>query len=162
MKEKFGVKYITQSASIAALYVVLTQISNLFGLAGNNVIQVRFSEALTVLPAFTGAAVPGLTIGCILSNIFMGGVIWDVIFGSFATLIGAVLTYKVCRSKYTAPIPPIVSNTFIVPFVLRYAYGAEGTIPFFMLTVGIGEIISCGVLGVILYTWLKKYEKQIF
>ena len=162
MLKKTGVKTITRAAAVAALYVALTELSNLFGLAGNNVVQIRLSEALTVLPAFTFAAVPGLTIGCIVSNIIIGAMPLDVIFGSLATLIGAVFTYKLCRSKYLAPIPPVVSNTLIVPFVLRYAYGLEGTIPFFMLTVFIGEVISCGILGVLLYTLVQKHEKQLF
>ncbi len=162
LKEKFGVKTITRAAVIAALYVVLTELSNVFGIAGNNVIQVRFSEALTVLPAFSFAAVPGLTIGCVVSNLLVGAMPLDVVFGSLATLIGAILTYKVCRTRFLAPVPPIAANTLIVPFVLRYAYCLPGTIPFFMLTVGIGEIISCGILGVILYSIIEKYRNSIF
>jgi uncharacterized membrane protein len=63
---------------------------------------------------------------------------------------------------WLAPVPPIVSNTLIVPFILSYVYGAEATIPFFMLTVGIGEFISCGVLGMLLLLVLKRYEKTLF
>lgn len=150
------VKNITHSAIIAALYVVLTLAAQLLGLASGT-IQVRFSEALTILPVFTSAAIPGLAIGCLISNIISGGVIWDIIFGTFATLIGAVGTYMLRKHKWAAPIPPIIANTVIVPFVLIYAYGATEALPFLMLTVGIGEIISAGVLGTVL---LKAFDKN--
>ena len=159
---KFSVKTLTRAAAIAALYVVLTEASNIFGLAGDNVIQLRLSEALTVLPAFTGAAVPGLFVGCLVSNVLVGSVAWDIVFGSLATLIGAICTYKFCRTKYLAPVPPIVSNTLIVPFVLRYAYGIPNSVPFLMLTVLIGEALSCGVLGVIVYSIFNKHYKRVF
>lgn len=86
---------------IAALYVVLTYITNLLGLASGT-IQVRFSEALCILPVFTPAAIPGLFIGCLISNLITGGIIWDIIFGSIATLLGALGTYFLRkRSLYT-------------------------------------------------------------
>ena len=151
-------RFITHAAIIAALYVVLTYFINAFNLA-SGAIQVRISEAMTVLPFFTPAAIPGLFIGCIIANIFAGGVIWDVVFGSLATLIGAVGTYLLRDKKPAlAVIPPILANMVIVPFVLRYAYGVEGSIPFFMLTVGIGEVISCGILGYILLKVLEKHR----
>ena len=148
-------KQITHGAMIAALYVVLTMLARLFGL-DSGVIQIRFSEALCILPCFTSAAIGGLFAGCILSNLLTGAVLWDVIFGSLATLIGAVFTYKLRANKYLAVLPPIISNTVIIPFVLAYAYGFEGGIPYFMLTVGIGEVISCGIFGLILYSAIKK------
>ena len=153
-------KSITQAAIIAALYVVLTFIANTMGLA-SGAIQIRLSEALTILPYFTPAAIPGLFIGCLISNILVGGVIWDIIFGSLATLIGAIGTYSLRKCKWLAPIPPILSNTIIVPFVLIYAYGVQDALPYLMATVGIGEIISAGVLGMILLKSLEKH-KDIF
>lgn len=154
-------KFITQAAIIAALYVVLTYFINAFNLA-SGAIQVRISEALTVLPFFTPAAIPGLFLGCIISNIFAGGVVWDIIFGSIATLLGALGTYALRNQKpIFAVIPPILSNAIIIPFVLSFAYGIEGSIPFFMLTVGIGEVISCGILGYILLKALEK-NRNIF
>lgn len=153
---------IVHAAVIAALYVVLTMLANSLGLA-NYAIQVRFSEALTILPLFTPAAIPGLFIGCILSNFLTGCVLWDIVFGGLATLLGALGTYALRKTtKWLAPLPPILANTVIVPFVLAYVYRFEGSIPYFMLTVGIGEIISCGVLGLLLHGVLKKYRKQLF
>lgn len=143
------------AAMIAALYVVLTFIANAFGLA-NGDIQVRISESLTILPYFTPAAIPGLTVGCLLSNYLTGCCLADILFGSAATLIGAMLTYALRQYKWLAPVPPILANTIIVPWVLRLAYGLEGAIPYLMLTVGIGEVISCGVLGTILLLSLEK------
>ena len=145
--------FICQAAVIAALYVVLTYVFSAFA---SGVIQVRVSEALTILPAFTPAAIPGLVIGCLLSNTLTGCVLLDIIFGSVATLIGALGSYALRRHTWLVPIPPIVSNMIIVPFVLRYAYGATDAFPFMIATVGAGEIISCYLLGMILYGALKK------
>lgn len=150
-----------QAAMIAAIYVVLTFVANAFGLA-NFAIQVRFSEALTILPFFTPAAIPGLFVGCLLSNILTGCMPLDILFGSLATLLGALGTYALRKYKWLAPIPPIVANTLIVPFVLAYVYKFEGSIPYFMLTVSIGEIISCGVLGMLLLFALQKYAGRLF
>lgn len=152
------IKFITQAALISAIYIVLTLIANALGLA-NAAIQVRFSEALTILPVFTSAAVPGLFVGCLLSNILTGCAPWDILFGSLATLIGAIFTLKLKNLKWAACLPPIISNTIIVPFVLSYVYGAEGTIPYLMVTVAIGEIISCAVLGNLLRIALKPHKK---
>lgn len=153
--------FLTHAAVIAALYVVLTMIANALGLA-NYAIQVRFSEALTILPLFTPAAIPGLVIGCLLSNLLTGCAVLDVVFGSFATLLGALGTYALRRFKWLAPVPPIVANILIVPFVLAYVYRFEGSVPYFMVTVGIGEIISCGALGLTLLNVLQKYAGQLF
>lgn len=156
------VLYLTQAAMIAALYVVLTLIAAAFGL-DHYAIQLRFSEALTILPFFISSAIPGLFVGCLLSNLLTGCIIWDILFGSLATLLGALGTYFLRKkSEWLAPLPPILANILIVPFVLSYAYHIEGSIPFFMLTVGIGEVLSCGVLGMLLLKILKKYKKHIF
>lgn len=160
MKNK-KVLYLTQAAMIAALYVVLTQLARVFGL-DSQAIQLRFSEALTILPFFTPAAIPGLFIGCILANFFAGCLPWDIVFGSLATLLGALGTYALRRQKWLAPLPPILANTVIVPFVLAYVYHAEGTILYFILTVGIGEILSCGVLGMAFLLSLEKHGKNLF
>ena len=160
MKNK-KVMYLTQAAMIAALYVVLTQLAHVFGL-DSQAIQLRFSEALTILPFFTPAAIPGLFVGCILANFFAGCLPWDIVFGSLATLLGALGTYALRKQKWLTPLPPIIANTLIVPFVLAYIYHFEGTIPYFMLTVGIGEILSCGVLGMACLFSLEKHGKNLF
>ena len=151
--------FICQAAVIAALYVVLTYVFSAFA---SGVIQVRVSEALTILPAFTPAAIPGLVIGCLLCNTLTGCVLLDIIFGSVATLIGALGSYALRRHTWLVPIPPIVSNMIIVPFVLRFAYGATDAFPFMIATVGAGEIISCYLLGMILYGALKKMNHTLF
>lgn len=148
-------QFVARGAIIAALYVVLTVGINAFGLA-SGAIQIRISEALTILPAFTGAAVPGLFIGCVLSNLITGAPIWDVVFGSIATLLGAAGTYYFGKKKFTAPIFPIAANTIIIPFVLKLAYGLPDSTPYLMLTIFIGEFLSCGVLGCILYAAVEK------
>ena len=155
------VKYITQAAMIAAIYVVLTLFVSAFNLA-SGAIQIRISEALTVLPAFTPAAIPGLFIGCLISNLISGGMLLDVIFGSFATLLGACGTYLLRNWKWAVPIPPILTNVLIVPFVLAYVYHLPGGVPYFMVTVGIGQVISCGVLGMIVYEIIVKHRNVIF
>lgn len=148
-------KLLTEGAAIAALYVVLTAISNMFGMA-SGIVQVRLSEVLTVLPAFTAAAVPGLTAGCFIANILCGSTALDVVFGSIATLIGAAGTYYFGRNKYLAVLFPIASNTLIVPFILKYVYAFDGAIWYFFFTVGAGELISCGVFGIILWNGIKR------
>lgn len=154
-------KYLTQSGVIAALYVALTLLAKVFGLDSGQ-IQLRLSEALCVLPVFLPAAVPGLTIGCLLANLLCGNIIWDVVFGTLATLIGAIGTRLLRKRPLLALLPPILSNTIIVPFVLAYAYCLPGSVPFFMLTVGIGEVLSCGLLGSLLYNTLDKHKNQLF
>ena len=154
------ITFMTQAAMIAAAYVVLTL---LFRPISFGEIQVRISEALTILPLFTPAAVPGVFVGCLIANIIGGAILPDIVFGSLATLIGAVFTYRLKElNPFLGPIPPIVSNTIIVPFVLVYGYGVNLPIPFLMLTVGIGEVLSCGVLGLLLYTALKRYRTILF
>ena len=154
--------YLTHAAVIAALYVVLTFFTNALGLA-NCSIQVRFSEALTILPLFTPAAIPGLYVGCLLSNILTGCIAWDILFGPIATLLGALGTRFLGRKyKWAACLPPILSNTLIITLILSYEYHFEGSIIYFMLTVGIGEILSCGVLGMLLYVTLNKYRNHLF
>ena len=161
MKQK-KVLFITHSAMIAALYVILTYLASALGLS-NGMIQVRFSEALTILPYFTPAAVPGVFIGCLISNILTGACLWDIIFGSITTLVAAIISYKIRKFKYAVCIPPIILNTLIIPWVLRYGYGmTDEAIPFMMLTVGIGEVISCGILGCILLSALYKYRNVLF
>ena len=146
---------ITFGGVIAALYVVLTVVANAFGLA-SGAIQVRISEALTILPVFTIAAIPGLTVGCVLANLITGCAPWDVVFGSLATLIGAVGTRMLRKKPLLAWIPPVIANMAIVPVVLQKVYGVPDAWWYLALTVGAGEVISCGILGLLLYHSVKN------
>lgn len=154
------VLYLTRGAAVAALYVLLTYLSSLLGIS-SGVIQFRFSEMLCVLPIFMPEAVVGLTLGCVIANLITPRVvIWDVIFGSLATLIGAIGARLLARLpekiKFVATLPTVFANAIIVPFVLLYAYAAEGSYPFFFLTVAVGEIVCATVLGTGLYYALNK------
>ncbi|NLG02660.1 MAG: QueT transporter family protein [Clostridia bacterium] len=173
--KKMNVTHLTKAAAIAAIYVVLTYVANIFGLS-NGVIQIRISEALTILPFFTPIAVPGLFVGCLISNILTGCMPLDILFGSIATLLGGIGTrmigslYHKKRGigqpvkllRWLTPLPPIITNTLIVPFILAFVYRFQGSIPYFMLTVGIGELISCGVFGLLLQCVLHKYAPILF
>lgn len=160
--------FITQAAMIAAIYIVMTMFINTFNLASGT-IQIRVSEALTVLPFFTPAAVPGLFIGCLLSNLLTGAMLPDVIFGSLATLLGALGSYALREHSFLVTLPPVIANMVIIPFVLRYAYGmtfvvhgVDISIPFQALTVGAGEVITCCILGSVLIKALTPYRHLIF
>ncbi len=166
MKKQISAIFIAQAAIIAALYVVLTYLASLMGIA-NGVIQVRFSEMMCILPIFTPAAVPGLFVGCIISNTIAGGVWADIIFGSIATLIGALGTRALRKvTVKSVPVlsflPPIAANAIIVPFILAYAYGVEDAIWFMVLTVGAGELISVDIFGAVLYVVIRRYRNVIF
>lgn len=159
MKRTKSTIYLTRGALIAALYVALTFVSSLMGLSSGP-IQLRLSEALTILPVIFPEAIPGLFIGCLIANLLTGAVIWDVIFGSLATLIGAAGAYflrKLPRKLiWLATLPTVLSNALVVPLVIIFAYGASDAYGFLFLTVGLGELLSAGVLGTILYRLLIR------
>ena len=168
MKKNSNIMSLVTAAMIAALYVVLSFAINAFGLA-SGAIQVRVSEALTILPYFTASAIPGLTIGCLLFNLLSGAAILDVIFGTLATLLGAIVSYflgraakKISWRKFLVPVPPVLANAFIVPWVLKTAYGLTDAYWYLVATVGIGEIISCGVLGMALMYALMPIRNVLF
>ena len=173
MRDK-KVLYITQSAVIAALYVVLTV---LFAPISFKEVQVRISEMLTVLPFFTPAAVPGLFVGFIIANMLGGAIPLDIVCGSLATLAGACGTWMIGKAarkrnadgsrvsaltRTVSTLPPVIANIIVVPLVLYYGYGVNLPIPLQMVTVGIGEVVSCTLLGGILMTVLEKYRNHIF
>lgn len=158
MREK-KITYLVQSAIIAAIYVVLVEV---FNFSSFGPVQFRIAEALTILPFFTPAAIPGLFVGCLLANILGGAIPADIICGSLATLVAAYISYKLRNVKWLVPIPPIVLNTLVVPFVLKYGYGVDNIIPYLMLTVGAGEIIVCGVIGMTFLLTLNRYRDVIF
>ena len=155
----FGVRKLAEGALIAALYVVLTLV---FAPISFGPVQLRIAEMLTILPLFTSAAVPGLFAGCFLGNIIGGAIIWDVIFGSLATLIGAALGYKLRFNRWLVPIPAIISNTVIIPFVLKFGYGVDIPIIFIMIYILAGEIAGCFVLGELFGGVLMVRRKDVF
>ena len=154
-------KALTRGAVIAALYVVLTLVSAAFGLS-SGVIQLRLSEALCVLPFFCAEAVPGLFLGCLIANLVTGAPIWDILFGSLATLLGAAGARLLRRWRFLVPIPTVLANALIIPPVLIFAYGVPDAYLFLVATVSAGEILSCGVLGLLLLTVLQKRAKGLF
>jgi len=154
------VKLLCHGALIAALYVLLTLLARVLGL-DSGVIQLRFSEALCILPYFTPAAVPGLAVGCLLANIVSGCALWDIVFGSLATLLGAIGAYLLRKKKWLVPLPSILANMLIIPPVLLLVYGVPDAYPFLVATVGIGEVLSIYGLGMPLLFALGK-RKKIF
>ena len=153
-------KMMAQGAVIAAVYVVLTLA---FAPISFGAVQFRISEALCILPYFTWAAIPGVSVGCLLANILGGAALPDIIFGTLATLIGALLSYRLRNvSKWMVCVPPIVANTIIIPFVLKYAYGFHDAVLYMMFTVGIGEIIAVAVLGNLLMLAIEPKSNFIF
>ena len=129
-QSKKRVRHLTHAALIAALYVALTYLSAFLGLSGTNAVQLRFSEALCILPLFTSAAIPGLFLGCLLSNLLTTAVIWDILFGSLATLLGALGTFAVGKGIQNTPLKiflgglfPILTNSVIIPLVIVFLCG---------------------------------------
>ncbi|MBO5908148.1 MAG: QueT transporter family protein [Clostridia bacterium] len=159
MKRKLNSLYLTRGAAVAACYIALTYLSAMLGLS-SGVIQLRISEALCILPIFMPEATLGLFIGCIISNLITSAVIWDVIFGSLATLIGAVGALALKRLPprfiWCATLPTVIANALIIPPVLIFAYGVTDAYWFIVTTVGIGEILSATVCGTALYFALKR------
>ena len=157
MKDKFNILRIIM---ITVMYLVVTVITAPLSFHD---VQFRVAEALCILPMFTPLAIPALFIGCFLANLFAGAPWPDIVFGSLATLVGAYGTWKLRDKKpYIAIIPPIVVNLLVVPLILRFAYDVETAIPMMMLTVGLGEIAACGVLGLLLYHVLLPRKEKLF
>ena len=155
------VRRLCEAAVVAALYVALTELSAMIGMS-SGVIQFRLSESLCVLAIFTPAAVPGVTLGCLVANLLTQCAPLDIIFGTFASFIGMLGCRMLKKLPYIAPIPYALSNMVIVPLILAYVYYAEESLPFLFLTVSIGEILSVFAVGVPLYMILKKHKNVIF
>ena len=167
-KTTYSVLMMTRAAAVAALYVALTYISFFFGLASGP-IQFRLSEALTVLPIFMPESVLGLALGCALSNLLTGSHIIDIIFGTLATLLGALGTQALGRLKRFPPVlytlPSILSNGIIVPLVLTFTiYGEFSHATFWPLvgSVSLGEGGVCLIFGTLLYYTLRRHEGKLF
>lgn len=156
---KLNIKLITRASVIAGMYIVLTLLSNMLGLA-SGAIQLRLSETLTLLPVIFPESVWGLFVGCFVSNLLTGCVLWDIIFGSLATLIGAFFTLELKNHRFLASLAPVISNAVIVPFVLKYAYGLGDAWWYLSITVGIGEIAACCILAPIATKGIEKHLKK--
>ena len=161
INKKQQTRLLCHAAIIASLYIAFTYVTAMLGLA-SGAIQLRLSEAMCILVAFTPAAIPGLTLGCLISNLVTGCLPTDILFGTLATLIGALGGRLLRRSPCLVPIPTVLANTLIVPFVLAFAYRVEEGLPFLFLSVGIGELLSAYLLGVLVYLPLKKNRAQLF
>lgn len=161
INKKQQTRLLCHAAIIASLYIAFTYVTAILGLA-SGAIQLRLSEAMCILAAFTPAAIPGLTLGCLISNLVTGCLPTDILFGTLATLIGAIGGRLLRKSPYFVPIPTVLANTLIVPLVLAFAYRVEEGLPFLFLSVGIGELLSAYLLGVLLYLPLKKNQAQLF
>lgn len=147
-----------RGAMVAALYVLLTYLSSLFGLA-SGAIQFRLSEMLCILPALMPEAIVGLTLGCLISNLLFSGLIWDILFGTLATLLGAIGAWSLRRTHVLVlTVPTVLANALIVPGVIMLSAGGATTpaYPLLALSVGVGEAVCAGIGGVILYRALTK------
>ncbi len=158
-KTKTSALELAQGGIIAALYVVLTLV---FAPISFGEIQLRVAEALTILPLFTSAAIPGLFVGCLIANLLGGAVLWDILFGSLATLLGALGSYYLRHNRWLVPLAPILANSAIIPFVLKYAYGFNLPIPLLIVYIFVGEIGGCYILGELLASVLMPYRNILF
>lgn len=169
MSNSKKVRFMAVSAVIAAMYAGLTYRAAAVNLAYGPV-QFRFSEALTVLPAFTPAAVPGLALGCFIANLTspFGAVDW--VFGTLASFVAAVGTLALSRVRFKgvpwlAPLPPVIANAVIVGLelccfsdagVFSWGNASLGGFLAGAFSVGIGELVVCYALGVPLMIALQK------
>ncbi|MBR2489466.1 MAG: QueT transporter family protein [Clostridia bacterium] len=165
MARKSKIQFIITGALIAAAYAGLTYLSNVFGLAYGP-IQLRVSEVLTILPVFTPAAIPGLTVGCFIANIGSFNAV-DLIFGTAATLIAAILTYLFRKIRFKglpllSLLPPVLVNAIIIGFEIAWFFLPEGYsfwgFVISGLEVGLGQLIVCYVFGIPFYLAVKKYR----
>lgn len=150
LAKKTGIYFLARSGIIAALYTVLTMLTAPIGFGP---IQFRISEALAVLPYYDPAAIPGVFIGCLLSNLLGGNGIWDVVLGSLTTLIAAFLTYKL-KNKYVALVPPVVLNGLVIGTMLHFLLNAPWLET--MATITLGQVAACYGLGLLLMVLLEK------
>jgi len=155
-------KYLSHAGIIAALYAALTI---LLAPISYGLVQCRVSEAMSILPVFTGAAVPGLFLGCLIANLLTGAAIYDVIFGSLATLLAALCTHLLAKKhapRALLPLPSVLFNAVIIGWLLVTVYGVNVPLPLSMLYVGIGQAVACYGLGLPLMFVLEKKVPQLF
>lgn len=156
-RSKLTPRVLTRAALVAALYTALTLIAQPISFGA---VQFRVSEALTLLPVLLPEAVPGLFVGCLLSNLLGGAHALDIIFGSLATLGAAIVTFKLRRRPFVAALAPVLSNAVIVGILVHYLYAPEIALPLCCLYVGLGEAAVCYVLGLPLLTALRRLPSR--
>ncbi len=154
--------YFIQFVIIAALYAGITIAEQFTVGMTKDIIQVRLSDALTVLPVFTPAAIPGLFVGCLTANYAIGCQTYDVIFGSLATLVGAIGTYLIRKHKFMAPVPPVIVTMITVPLLFTYVYRYEDSFWYYVIAIGVGQLIACGVFGIALMLGLEDHKEKLF
>lgn len=155
---KVKIRRLTEAGIIAAMYTVLTLISSAFGLS-SMAVQCRLSESLCMLPILTPSAIPGVAVGCLISNLITTASIFDIVLGTTASLIGAIGTYLLrgVRFKWIASLPTVIANTIAVPAILMLMGVPNVVWQYVALTVALGEILSCTVLGSALISLCNKY-----
>ena len=162
MKEnRFSTRFLVQASLVAAIYAALTLLLQpiSFGFGG---VQLRVSEALTLLPVLMPASVPGLFVGCLLANLLGGATTLDVVFGSLTTLAAALLTRKWRDRPLLAAFPPVILNALVVGSLLRYAYGVAMPLWLCMLSVGLGQAAACYALGLPVMKMMRRIPERYF
>ena len=150
--------YMTRCAIIAALYAAITL---LLAPISYGEVQVRLSEALTLLPILLPEAVPALVIGCLLANILGGATIFDILFGTLATLLAAVCTRLLREKQLLASAMPVIFNGLIVGAVVHYCYAPVVPLVLCMVFVAVGEAISCMLLGPVLLRAVRRIPSKM-
>lgn len=149
---RFSIANLCFTAILAALYAALTL---LFQAISFGAVQFRVSEALTLLPVLFPQAIPGLALGCLLSNLLGSATPWDVVFGTLATLSAAILTRRLRHNVWLAALPPVLVNAVVIGLVLYLALGVP-QLMYTMLTIGLGQAVVVYILGVPLIKTLQK------
>ena len=158
-KSRFTTRQLAIAGIIAAVYTVMSMCASVCGIAYGP-IQCRFSEALCVLPFFLPETAWGLGVGCLIANLLSPYGVLDIVVGSAATLLAALLTAR-CKKMWLAPLPPVLANTVLIGLVLAYEQAGTSaafwpTYGFNALTVGLGEVVACYGLGMLLLWRLSK------
>ena len=149
---------LVRAALIAALYTVLTLLLQPLSYGE---VQIRFSEALTLLPILLPEAVPALAVGCLLANILGGCTIFDIVFGTLATLLAALCTRRLCDRFWLAALMPVLFNGVIVGAVVHYCYAPVFPLPLSMLSVAAGEAVACLVVGPLLIRVMQRIPQEL-
>ena len=156
-----NIRFLLRASLIAAVYTALCLLFQpiSFGFAG---VQLRVSEALTLLPMLTTAAVPGLFVGCLLSNLLGGAMMIDVVVGSLTTLAAALCTRKLRNHPLWAAVPPVLFNALTVGCIIHYVYGVNMPLWLCMLSVGLGQLAACYGIGLPLMKMMTRIPEKYF